>query len=74
MVEGSDEIQLVGSMATSTTSLEKPELKHFWEKLCGNILPGAEGGHLDLFVPLAASGKSVTIEKTLFLYRSLTQD
>ncbi|XP_033634107.1 epithelial cell-transforming sequence 2 oncogene-like [Asterias rubens] len=55
MVEGSDEIQLVGSMATSTTSLEKPELKHFWEKLCGNILPGAEGGHLDLFVPLAAS-------------------
>ncbi|XP_022108394.1 epithelial cell-transforming sequence 2 oncogene-like isoform X2 [Acanthaster planci] len=54
MVEGCDEIQLVGSMATSRASLERPELKYFWEQLCANILPGAQGGHLDLFVPLAA--------------------
>ncbi|XP_038078393.1 epithelial cell-transforming sequence 2 oncogene-like isoform X2 [Patiria miniata] len=65
MVEGCDEIQLVGSMATSNASLERPELKHFWERVCATILPGAQGGHLDLFVPLAACDDGCTLLQQL---------
>lgn len=34
-----------------------PEVRDFWEKLGSYVAPEEEGGHVDLFVPLGASGQ-----------------
>jgi len=34
----------------------KPCVREFWERLCGWVVPASDGGSLDIFVPLAASG------------------
>ena len=38
-------------------NLLKPEVRDFWEKLGSCVAPEEEGGHMDLFVPLGASGE-----------------
>lgn len=32
-------------------------MRDFWEKLGSYVAPEEEGGHVDLFVPLGASGQ-----------------
>lgn len=34
-----------------------PCVREFWEKLCGWVVPASDGGSLNIFAPLAASGK-----------------
>lgn len=34
-----------------------PCVREFWEKLCGWVVPASDGGTLNIFAPLAASGK-----------------
>lgn len=38
-------------------NLLRPEVRDFWEKLGSYVAPEEEGGHVDLFVPLGASGQ-----------------
>lgn len=46
-----------GLSITEKTVL-KPCVREFWEKLCGWVVPASEGGSLNIFAPLAASGKA----------------
>jgi hypothetical protein len=41
-------------------NLLKPEVRDFWEKLGSHVATEEEGGHVDLFVPLGASGQFYT--------------
>ena len=47
-----------------------PEVRDFWEKLGSYVAPEEEGGHVDLFVPLGASGQfwKVVVILTLWWY------
>uniref|UniRef100_A0A8C1KCJ8 Coiled-coil domain containing 28A n=1 Tax=Cyprinus carpio TaxID=7962 RepID=A0A8C1KCJ8_CYPCA len=38
-------------------TLLKPGVREFWENLCGWVVPASEGGSLNIFAPLAASGR-----------------
>lgn len=38
-------------------NLLRPDVRDFWEKLGSLVAPKEEGGHVDLFVPLGASGQ-----------------
>lgn len=52
----------VGCVFTGLTVNENtvlnPKVREFWEKISGLIIPQTEGGCLDIFLPLAASGES----------------
>lgn len=37
-------------------NLLRPDVRDFWEKFGSFVAPEEEGGHVDLFVPLGASG------------------
>ncbi len=41
----------------SERTLLTPDHRDFWEKLCGWVAPAEEGGGIDIFSPLAASGR-----------------
>ncbi|XP_078001578.1 epithelial cell-transforming sequence 2 oncogene-like isoform X2 [Glandiceps talaboti] len=49
------EIKLVQYYTTTLKTIENDEIRKFWETLCSNILPAGSGGHVDIFLPLAAS-------------------
>ena len=51
-------------------NLLRPEVRDFWEKLGSYVAPKEEGGHVDLFVPLGASGQfwEVVVIPTLWWY------
>ncbi|KAJ8399471.1 hypothetical protein AAFF_G00411830 [Aldrovandia affinis] len=49
------EINLTQRCWVTEKTLLDPDIREFWEKLSGWVVPLAEGGRLDLFVPLAAS-------------------
>ncbi|KAG7465629.1 hypothetical protein MATL_G00155550 [Megalops atlanticus] len=49
------ELSLTQGCKVTEKSLLSPDVREFWEKLSGWVVPGTEGGRLDIFVPLAAS-------------------
>lgn len=56
------------NVVLSHKSLEKPDLKHFFEVVSTLMLSKSDGAHLEFFAPLAATGKT----KTVFLMRLIT--
>ncbi|XP_002730688.2 epithelial cell-transforming sequence 2 oncogene-like [Saccoglossus kowalevskii] len=55
-VDGSPgEVKLVQYFKTNLKTLENDEIRKFWETLCCHVLPAGVGGHVDIFLPLAAS-------------------
>nr|XP_048700342.1 epithelial cell-transforming sequence 2 oncogene-like isoform X1 [Caretta caretta]XP_048700343.1 epithelial cell-transforming sequence 2 oncogene-like isoform X1 [Caretta caretta] len=50
----SREINLLQGCRISIENILSPEVREFWEKL-GCVMSPEEGGHVDIFVPLAAS-------------------
>uniref|UniRef100_A0A3P8T6Z8 Coiled-coil domain containing 28A n=1 Tax=Amphiprion percula TaxID=161767 RepID=A0A3P8T6Z8_AMPPE len=57
---GTEEISLNYLICART--LLNPDQREFWEKLCGWVAPTSEGGGMDIFCPLAASG-SITLTR-----------
>ncbi|KAM6185467.1 epithelial cell-transforming sequence 2 oncogene-like isoform 2-T2 [Rhynchocyon petersi] len=51
----STQINLLQGYRISIQNLLHPEVRDFWEKLGSCVATEEEGGHVDLFVPLAAS-------------------
>ncbi|KAM9667277.1 epithelial cell-transforming sequence 2 oncogene-like isoform 4-T5 [Trichechus inunguis] len=51
----SREINLLQGYKIGIKNLLQPEVRDFWEKLGSCVATEEEGGHVDLFVPLAAS-------------------
>lgn len=62
ITRGLDEIHLVKNVVLSNDSLEKPELKHFFEIISTLMVSRKEGPHLEIFAPLAATGKDMRRE------------
>ncbi|XP_070568992.1 LOW QUALITY PROTEIN: epithelial cell-transforming sequence 2 oncogene-like [Ptychodera flava] len=55
-VDGSPtQIKLVQYFTTTLKTIENEEIRKFWETLCSYVLPSGVGGHVDVFLPLAAS-------------------
>lgn len=50
-------VKYIGLTVNESTVLN-PKVREFWEKISGWIIPPPEGGSLDIFLPLAASGES----------------
>ena len=50
------ELLLVSGLTLNVESLERPDLRHFFERVAGHVLPAEQGGHVDFFSPLGASG------------------
>ncbi|KAF7483809.1 Hypothetical predicted protein [Marmota monax] len=53
----SREINLLQGYKIGIKNLLRPEVRDFWEKLGSFVATKEEGGHVDLFVPLGASGQ-----------------
>ncbi|XP_070273880.1 epithelial cell-transforming sequence 2 oncogene-like isoform X4 [Myotis yumanensis] len=53
----SREINLLQGYKIGIKNLLRPDVRDFWEKLGSFVAPKEEGGHVDLFVPLGASGQ-----------------
>uniref|UniRef100_A0A8C8REB5 Epithelial cell transforming 2 like n=1 Tax=Pelusios castaneus TaxID=367368 RepID=A0A8C8REB5_9SAUR len=51
----SREINLLQGCRISIENILNPEVREFWETLGGWVMSPEEGGHLDIFVPLASS-------------------
>ncbi|XP_036398027.1 epithelial cell-transforming sequence 2 oncogene-like [Megalops cyprinoides] len=49
------ELSLTQGCRVTEESLLSPDVREFWEKLSGWVVPRTEGGRLDIFAPLAAS-------------------
>uniref|UniRef100_H2ZSQ8 Uncharacterized protein n=1 Tax=Latimeria chalumnae TaxID=7897 RepID=H2ZSQ8_LATCH len=45
----------------SASNVVTPQIRDFWEKLASCVVPHEEGGHVDLFVPLAASESGMEV-------------
>uniref|UniRef100_A0A671YWR6 Epithelial cell transforming 2 like n=1 Tax=Sparus aurata TaxID=8175 RepID=A0A671YWR6_SPAAU len=56
---GTEEIHLLRGSSLSEQTLRTPDCRDFWEKLCGRVAPTHEGGGVDIFSPLAASGAAL---------------
>ena len=53
-------VRLVRSAVISVDNVvETPEFVHFFHVLAGHVLAPADGGHIDLFLPLGSSGQHV---------------
>ncbi|KAI4895463.1 hypothetical protein NFI96_023966 [Prochilodus magdalenae] len=66
MAEGNtEEIRLVEGLVISDSSVLKPRVREFWEKLCGWVVPAVEAGALDLFTPLAGSDAGLALMSKL---------
>ncbi|XP_058163533.1 epithelial cell-transforming sequence 2 oncogene-like isoform X2 [Dasypus novemcinctus] len=57
----SREVHLLQGYKIGIKNLLKPEVRDFWEKLGSSVATAEEGGHVDLFVPLAASEDGMEI-------------
>uniref|UniRef100_A0AAZ3S1J6 Epithelial cell transforming 2 like n=1 Tax=Oncorhynchus tshawytscha TaxID=74940 RepID=A0AAZ3S1J6_ONCTS len=53
---GTEEITLLQGYKVTEKSVLTPDYREFWEKLCGWVVLPEEGGGVDIFCPLAASG------------------
>ncbi|XP_029927776.1 epithelial cell-transforming sequence 2 oncogene-like isoform X2 [Myripristis murdjan] len=62
---GTEEICLLHSSSLSERTALTPDLRDFWEKLCGWVVLTEEGGGVDIFSPLAASASGVNLIQTL---------
>ncbi|XP_041063580.1 epithelial cell-transforming sequence 2 oncogene-like [Carcharodon carcharias] len=49
------EINMVQGCKISSKNLQDAKIRRFWENLSGYVLPQEDGGHIDIFVPLAGS-------------------
>ncbi|KAI1895672.1 hypothetical protein AGOR_G00108630 [Albula goreensis] len=52
---GAGEIRLMQDCRITEKTVLNSDIREFWEKLSVLVVPPAEGGRLDIFVPLAAS-------------------
>ncbi|XP_007944499.1 epithelial cell-transforming sequence 2 oncogene-like [Orycteropus afer afer] len=57
----SREINLLQGYKIGIKNLLQPEVRDFWEKLGSCVATEEEGGHVDLFVPLAASEAGIEV-------------
>ncbi|KAL4623913.1 epithelial cell-transforming sequence 2 oncogene-like [Arapaima gigas] len=66
LAEGDEEQinMLQGCQVTKDTVL-RPDIREFWEKLGGWVVPPTEGGSLFIFAPLAASGTGTELMSKL---------
>ena len=56
------ELRLVRGSVVSIDNFDRtPELVQFFHVLAGHVLDPADGGHIDLFLPLASCGQHSTI-------------
>ncbi|KAF5901745.1 epithelial cell-transforming sequence 2 oncogene-like isoform X1, partial [Clarias magur] len=56
IAEGNSEgIHLIEGLSITEKNILNPDMRAFWEKLSGWVLPASEAGSLNIFVPLAAS-------------------
>ncbi|XP_071396458.1 LOW QUALITY PROTEIN: epithelial cell-transforming sequence 2 oncogene-like, partial [Centroberyx affinis] len=62
---GTEEIRLLHSSSLSERTLLTPDLREFWEKLCGWVALTEAGGGVDIFSPLAASASGAALIRTL---------
>lgn len=56
----------------SERTLLAPDLREFWKKLCGLVAPTADGGGIDIFSPLAASGMKLFVRTHTLMYISVS--
>ncbi|XP_069090417.1 epithelial cell-transforming sequence 2 oncogene-like [Pleurodeles waltl] len=62
IVDGdSREINLLQGCRIGTSNVVSPEVRGFWEKLGGCVVPQEDGGQIHMFVPLAASEAGMEI-------------
>ena len=52
------EMRIVHGRTLTPETVDHPEMLEFFEFVCSQILPPAQGGHLDIFVPLPSSGEN----------------
>ncbi|XP_077145360.1 epithelial cell-transforming sequence 2 oncogene-like isoform X3 [Ranitomeya variabilis] len=57
----SQEIHLLQSIRISSQSVLRSDIREFWEKLGSCVQTERDGGHIDIFVPLAASESGMEI-------------
>ncbi|KAI5102070.1 epithelial cell-transforming sequence 2 oncogene-like isoform X2, partial [Silurus meridionalis] len=50
-----EEIHLIEGLSITEKSVLNPDVRAFWEKLSGSVVPASEAGQLNIFVPLASS-------------------
>ncbi|XP_056157478.1 epithelial cell-transforming sequence 2 oncogene-like isoform X2 [Lampris incognitus] len=62
---GTEEVHLLHSISLSEKNVLDPDLREFWEKLCGWVVLSEEGGGVDIFSPFAASESGVALIQTL---------
>ncbi|KAL0969406.1 hypothetical protein UPYG_G00227020 [Umbra pygmaea] len=62
---GTEEINLLHGCKVTERSVRSPDVREFWEKLCGWVVPTEEGGGVDIFCPLAASARGVLLGQCL---------
>ncbi|TNM94122.1 hypothetical protein fugu_002298 [Takifugu bimaculatus] len=60
-----EEVGLLHNSRLSEKTLLTQEQKEFWEKLSGWVVPVGEGGGIDIFSPLAATGSGVALIQAL---------
>ncbi|KAF6722229.1 Epithelial cell-transforming sequence 2 oncogene-like [Oryzias melastigma] len=53
---GTEEVHVLERSCLTEKSLLDPDHREFWEKISGWVVPAQEGGGIDIFCPLAASG------------------
>ena len=60
------ELRLVRTAVISVDNFtETPAFVHFFQVLAGHVLDPADGGHVDLFLPLGSCGQCI---ETIFIY------
>ena len=50
------DLRLVHGATVNIDNLDTPEFVDFFENVSGYLRPESEGGHIDIFVPLASTG------------------
>ncbi|KAM9316688.1 epithelial cell-transforming sequence 2 oncogene-like [Gastrophryne carolinensis] len=61
----SQHLDLLQSMRIDSQSVLSPAIREFWEKLSSCVVSQKDGGHIDLFVPFAASEPGMEILENL---------
>lgn len=54
-------VRLVKGQTLSETTLNDPNMRHFWEILTTSLLTRETGGHLDIFLPLAETEQGMDL-------------
>ncbi|XP_063773510.1 epithelial cell-transforming sequence 2 oncogene-like isoform X2 [Pseudophryne corroboree] len=61
----SQQIHLLQRVIINSQSVLSPDIREFWEKLGSCVVPEKDGGHIDVFVPLASSESGMEILENL---------